>query len=92
MDLFGRIVWKQRKIIEERDTLISRIQGLPGFQRALSFILSVLQLVWTSQFPQWCSDILVLLRESPPYTHFGQLLWLCEQMKGSTYGKSAVLI
>ncbi|KAI9447144.1 hypothetical protein BJY52DRAFT_1369013, partial [Lactarius psammicola] len=32
-DAFGRLVMKQRKLLKERDALISRVQGRPGFER-----------------------------------------------------------
>ena len=39
-DPFGRLVIKRRKLVEERNTIVSKIQGLPGFEgflRAPSF-------------------------------------------------------
>jgi CHAT domain-containing protein len=72
-DPFSRLVVKQRKLAEERDTLVSQIQGRPGmegFLKAPSF--STLRSA-ASRGPvilinhcKWRSDILILSHDSPP--------------------------
>ncbi|KAH9162890.1 CHAT domain-containing protein [Lactarius sanguifluus] len=73
MDPFGRLVVKQRKLVEERDALISEIRGGPGlegFLKAPSF--STLRSA-ASRGPViiinhcfWRSDILMILPNSLP--------------------------
>ncbi|KAI0298442.1 hypothetical protein B0F90DRAFT_1632621, partial [Multifurca ochricompacta] len=72
-DAFGRTLNEQRKLLEERDGLISRIQELPGlqdFSKTLSY--DALRDA-ASRGPviiinhcKWRSDILILLHNSPP--------------------------
>jgi hypothetical protein len=72
-DPFGRLVIKQKKLLEERDTLISRIQsqpGLEGFLRAPSFtsLRSAASRgpVILINHCEWRSDIVVIFRSSLP--------------------------
>ena len=72
-DPFGRLVIKQKKLLEERDTLISQIQsrpGLEGFMRAPSF--TTLRFA-ASRGPiilinhcEWRSDIMIIFHSSLP--------------------------
>ncbi|KAI0255232.1 hypothetical protein BJV78DRAFT_1279434 [Lactifluus subvellereus] len=73
MDPFGRLVVKQRKLFEERNSLVSQIQSLPDFK---SFLMSpsfdTLRSA-ASRGPviiinhsEWRSDILILLHDTPP--------------------------
>ena len=72
-DPFGRLVIKQKKLVEERDTLISQIQsrpGLEGFLRAPSF--TTLRSA-ASRGPiilinhcEWRSDIMIIFHSSLP--------------------------
>ncbi|KAI0298389.1 CHAT domain-containing protein [Multifurca ochricompacta] len=73
MDPFGHLVVKQRKLLEERDVLISQIQELPGFGDFLKAPSFETIRVAASHGPvviinhsEWRSDILILLRNSPP--------------------------
>jgi CHAT domain-containing protein len=73
MDPFGRLVVKRQKLMEERDVLISQIQGRPGLQgisKALSF--TTLRSA-ASRGPvviinhcKWRSDIIILFHNSLP--------------------------
>ena len=73
IDPFGRLLLKQRGLLEERAKLISQIQALPGFD---SFLASpswdTLRSVAISgpviivNHSRWRSDILVLLHHHPP--------------------------
>ncbi|KAH9959958.1 CHAT domain-containing protein [Russula dissimulans] len=73
MDPFGHLVTRQRKLLEERDALISRIQHLPGFEnflKAASYdtlrsAASCGPVIIINQC-DWRSDILILLHNSPP--------------------------
>ncbi|KAI0298390.1 CHAT domain-containing protein [Multifurca ochricompacta] len=72
-DAFGRLVMKQRKLLEERDALISQIQELPGFEGFLKTSSFDTLRTAASRGPviiinhcKWRSDILILLRNSPP--------------------------
>jgi CHAT domain-containing protein len=72
-DPFGRLVVKWRKLVEDRDALVSQIQGRPGFEgflRAPSF--ATLRSA-ASHGPviiinhcKWRSDILIIFHDSPP--------------------------
>jgi CHAT domain-containing protein len=73
MDPFGRLVVKQRKLLEERNDLIFQIQALPGYERFLmvpSFdtLRSVAAHgpVIIINHCKWRSDIIILLHHSPP--------------------------
>ena len=73
MDPLGHLVVKQRKLVEERDRLISQIRAQPGFHSFLvppSFdtlrsaaaggpVISI-------NHSEWRSDIIILLHDSPP--------------------------
>ena len=73
MDLVGRLVVKQWKLVEERDTLISQIRAQPGFN---SFLIppsfDTLRSaaaggpVILINHSEWHSDIIILLHDSPP--------------------------
>jgi CHAT domain-containing protein len=73
MDPFGRLVVKRQKLVEERDALVSQIQGQPGlegFLKAPSF--DTLRSA-ASRGPvilinhcEWRSDILILFHNSLP--------------------------
>ncbi|KAH8978018.1 CHAT domain-containing protein [Lactarius akahatsu] len=72
-DPFGRLVVKQQKLVEERDALISRIQGragLEGFLKAPSFtnLRSAASRgpIILINHSKWHSDILVLVHNSLP--------------------------
>ena len=73
LDPFGRLLVKQRKLLEERNSLVSQVRSLPDFK---SFLMSpsfdTLRSA-ASQGPviminhcKWRSDILILLHDSPP--------------------------
>jgi len=73
MDPIGRLVIKQRALVAERDKLISQIQSLPGFRTFLttpSFdtLRSAAEHgpVIIINHTKWRSDIIILLRDSPP--------------------------
>ncbi|KAI0298392.1 CHAT domain-containing protein [Multifurca ochricompacta] len=74
MDPFGHLVVKQRKLLEERDALVSQIQELPGFGdflktpsfETIRFAASHGPVVIINH-SKWRSDILILLRDSPPF-------------------------
>jgi CHAT domain-containing protein len=73
VDPFGRLLLKQRRLLEERAKLISQIQALPGFD---SFLISpsfdTLRSAASSgpviiiNHSRWRSDILILLHNMPP--------------------------
>ncbi|KAH9005581.1 CHAT domain-containing protein [Lactarius hatsudake] len=73
IDAFGRLFLRQRKLQEERDELISQLQGRPGlegFWKTPPF--ATLRLA-ASHGPviiinhcEWRCDILILLRNAPP--------------------------
>jgi hypothetical protein len=73
MDPFCRLVMKQRKLLKERDTLVSHIRGLPGFEdffkppsfQTLRSVASRGPVIIVNH-SKWRSDILILLRDSPP--------------------------
>ena len=73
LDPFGRLLVKQRKLLEERNSLVSQVRSLPDFK---SFLMSpsfdTLRSA-ASRGPviiinhcKWLSDILILLHDSPP--------------------------
>jgi hypothetical protein len=72
-DSFGRLVLQQRKLLEDRNELISKIQNLPGFQGFLNTpSFDTLQSV-ASHGPviiinhsRWRSDIVILHDNSTP--------------------------
>ena len=73
MDPFGHMVVMQRKLVEERDELISQIRAQPGFDTFLippSFdtlrSAAVHGPVILINHSKWRSDILILLHDSPP--------------------------
>ncbi|KAH9997407.1 CHAT domain-containing protein [Russula compacta] len=73
MDPVGRLVVKQRKLVEERDSLISQIRAQPGLDTFLippSFdtlhSAAAGGPVILINHSEWRSDIIILLRDSPP--------------------------
>ena len=72
-DPFGRLVVNQRKLVEERDALVSRIQGRPGMEGflrtpsfgALRYAASRGPVVLINHC-KWRSDILILSHHAPP--------------------------
>ena len=73
MDPVGRLVVKQRKLVQERDGLISQIRAQPGFDTFL--IPSSFDTLRSAaaggpviliNYSKWCSDIIILLHDSPP--------------------------
>ncbi|KAH9047500.1 CHAT domain-containing protein [Lactarius deliciosus] len=75
MDPFGRLVVKQRKLVEERGALILQIRGRPGlegFLKAPSFILlrsaASRGPVIVINHCKWHSDILIIFHNSLPCT------------------------
>ena len=73
VDPFGRLLLKQRKLLKERDDLISQIQALPGFDRFLtSASFDTLRSAASSgpviiiNHSKWRSDIFILLHNAPP--------------------------
>ena len=73
LDPFGRLVVKQRKLVEERDALISQIQGRPGLEGFLktpsfSTLRSAASCgpVVLINHCSWRSDILILFHNSLP--------------------------
>jgi CHAT domain-containing protein len=73
VDPFGRLVLKQRRLLKERDKLISQIQSLPGFDDFLASPPFYTIRSAASSGPviiinhsEWRSDILVLLHNMPP--------------------------
>ena len=75
MGPFGQLVVKQRKLVAERDALISQIQGRPGLEGFLTTpSFSTLRSA-ASRGPvvlinhcRWHSDILILFHNSLPYS------------------------
>ncbi|KAI0003263.1 CHAT domain-containing protein, partial [Russula compacta] len=70
---FGHLVQRQRKLLDDRNKLISQIQAMPGFETFLkspSFdnLCSVAAHgpVIMINHCRWRSDILILLHDSPP--------------------------
>jgi hypothetical protein len=73
MDPFGRRVVKQRKLLDERDKLISQIRASPDLNNFLMVPSSDTLRSATSRRPviiinhsKWRSDILILFHDSPP--------------------------
>ncbi|KAH9178940.1 CHAT domain-containing protein [Lactarius sanguifluus] len=73
MDSFGLLVVKYRRLLEERDTIISQIQAFPGFGDFLKVPPFDALCSAASRGPviiinhsKWRSDIVVLLHRSPP--------------------------
>ena len=73
VDAFGRLLLKQRKLLVERDKLISQIQVLPGFDRFLTSPSFDTLRSAASHGPviiinhsRWRSDIIILLHNTSP--------------------------
>ena len=73
MDPLGHIVVKQRKLLDERNTLITQIRLLPGFENFLMAPSFDTLRSAAAQGPviivnhsNWRSDIIILLYNSPP--------------------------
>jgi CHAT domain-containing protein len=73
MDAFGRLFVRQRKLLEEREALISQIQGRPGFEGFLKTASFATLRSAASRGPviiinhcEWRCDILILLSNAPP--------------------------
>jgi tetratricopeptide (TPR) repeat protein len=73
MDAFGRLVLRQRRLSEERDSLITRVQSFPGLENFLkppSFedlnSAAAHGPVIIINQSQWSSDIIILHKDSPP--------------------------
>ncbi|KAI9432880.1 CHAT domain-containing protein [Lactarius psammicola] len=73
VDPFGRLLLKQRRLLKERDNLISQIQALPGFDSFLtSLSFDTLRSAASSgpviiiNHSIWRSDILILLPDTSP--------------------------
>ena len=72
-DPFGRVVVKQRKILDERNSLITQIRLLTGFENFLMAPSFDTLRSTAANGPviivnhcKWCSDIVILLYNSPP--------------------------
>jgi CHAT domain-containing protein len=72
-DPFGRLVVKRRKLVEERDALISQIQGRPGLEGILSTPSFATLRSAASRGPviiinhcEWRSDIIIIFHKSLP--------------------------
>ena len=71
---FGHLLPKQRRLLKERDNLISQIQALPGFDRFLTSPLSFDKLcsvassgpIIIANHSRWHSDILIFLHNMFP--------------------------
>ncbi|KAH9059487.1 CHAT domain-containing protein [Lactarius vividus] len=73
MDPFGRLVVKQRRLVEERDVLISQIRGRPGLEGFLKTPSFTSLRSAASRGPiiiinhcEWRSDILIIFHNSLP--------------------------
>ena len=73
VDPFGRLLLKQRKLLKERDDLISQIQALSGFDRFLtSASFDTLRSAASSgpviiiNHSEWRCDIIILLHNASP--------------------------
>jgi CHAT domain-containing protein/tetratricopeptide (TPR) repeat protein len=73
MDPFGRLVVKQRKLSDERKSLIVQIQALPGFESFLKTPSFDTLRSAAARGPviiinhcRWRSDIIIILHDSPP--------------------------
>ena len=72
-DQFGSLLLKQRRLLKERDQVISQIRALPGFDRFLTFPSFDMLRSAASSGPviiinhsYWRSDILILLHNASP--------------------------
>ena len=72
-DPFGRLVMKRRKLVEERDALVSQIQGRPGSERFLKAPSFTTLHSAASRGPvilinhsEWHSDILIIFHKHLP--------------------------
>jgi CHAT domain-containing protein len=72
VDPFGRLLMKQRKLLEERDNIISQVRSLPGLQNFLMAPSFDTLRSAASHGPvivinhsEWRSDILILLHDTP---------------------------
>ena len=73
MDSIGHLVVTQRRLLEERNSLISRIRSLPGFEDflkppsfdALNSAAAYGPVIIINQ-SKWFSDVIILLKDSPP--------------------------
>ena len=73
VDPFGRLLLKQRRLLKERDDLISQIQALPGFDSMLtSASFDTLHTAASSgpviiiNHSEWRCDIIILLHNASP--------------------------
>ena len=73
MDSFGLLVVKYRRLLKERDAIISQIQASPGFGEFLKDPLFDSLCLAASRGPvivvnhsKWRSDIIIILHRSPP--------------------------
>ena len=73
MEPFGNLVMRQRKLLDDREKLISQIQALSGFDtwlKPLSFdslrSAACHGPVVIINHSEWCSDILILFGNCPP--------------------------
>jgi len=74
MDPIGRVVLKQRELLDRRTSLITRIRSLPGFETFLTSLSFDTLRSAAAHGPviiinhcEWQSDIIILLYYSPPY-------------------------
>ena len=72
-DPYGHVLMKQRKLLEERDHIVSQIRSMPGLQNFLMTPSFDTLRSAASHGPviiinhsEWRSDILILLYDSPP--------------------------
>jgi hypothetical protein len=86
---------KQQELLKQRDSLISEIRGLPGFERFLLPLPSNTLRSASSHGPvivinhcKWRSDIIIVLHDSPPslistpYYFFGRVNGLKDKLLG----------
>jgi len=73
VDPFGRLLMQQRKLLEERDNIISQVRSLPGLQNFLMAPSFDTLRSAASHGPviiinhsEWRSDILILIHGAPP--------------------------
>ncbi|KAI9507225.1 CHAT domain-containing protein [Russula earlei] len=73
MDPFGHLITNQRRLLEERDGLISQIQDIPGYENFTTAppfrtlrSAAVHGPVVIINHCHWRSDIIILLHDSPP--------------------------
>jgi hypothetical protein len=87
------LIVKQQELLKERDALISEIRGLPGFKNFLLPLPSETLRSASSHGPviiinhcKWRSDIIIVLRDSPPslvstpYYFFGRVNGLKDKL------------